>query len=413
MTLLLPSTRRLRSLGTAVVAVAVAFPATALGAQTAGPRVIRIDAATGAKSVLAGGGPWTRLSGIAVGPSGTVYVAERGTQAKDGSYSGGGVYSLSAPGFAIKRLTTASPIIAPTSLMVSGSTLYASGNAGVSSVDTNPPFTQTLLSPERLGGFAVVGSTLYTTTAPDCNATPPHNTTVVAIDTTTGGRTQVGDLGCDYPSAMIAAPNGTLLVAGVGSNGSSTGIVRLNPATGQVTPAAAGGKIQAPAGIALTASGDLIVADGNTGVLRISGATGKQTTIASGGDFTQSGSVALDPSGNIYVTASGTVTLKATAKARQRFSSGIRVNVSCRPRCAFSYRMEFPGQSYAGTGFELIDRPGSKWTLRLKMGAETKRLLSKTLRSKRSMKVRVKLVPLDGYHQTIGKEVNLTVVLAR
>ena len=107
------------------------------------------------------------------------------------------------------------------------------------------------------------------------------------------------------------------------------------------------------------------------------------------------------------------MTLKATAKARQRYSSGIRVKVSCRPRCGFAYRMTFPGQSYAGTGFELVDRPGTKWTLRLKMGAETKRLLSKTLRSKRSMKVRVKLVPLDGNHQTIGKEVNLTVVLAR
>jgi hypothetical protein len=163
----------------------------------------------------------------------------------------------------------------------------------------------------------------------------------------------------------------------------------------------------------MTSSGDLIVADSTSGVLRISTATGNQATIASGGDFTQSGSVALDPSGNIYVTASGTATLKATAKARQRFSSGIRVSVSCRPRCGFAYRMTFPGQSYAGTGFELIDRPGTKWTLRLKMGVETKRLLSKTLRSKRSVKVRVKLVPLDGNHQSIGKEVNLNVVLAR
>ncbi|HEY6886321.1 MAG TPA: hypothetical protein VI300_01040, partial [Solirubrobacter sp.] len=58
-------------------------------------------------------------------------------------------------------------------------------------------------------------------------------------------------------------------------------------------------------------------------------------------------------------------------------------------------------------------RPGSTWTLRLKMGAETKRLLSKTLSRKRSMKVKVKLVPLDGNHQTIAKEVNLTVILTR
>jgi hypothetical protein len=282
----------------------------------------------------------------------------------------------------------------------------------VSSIDTNSPFTQRVLSPGSVGDLAISGSTAYTTVGPDC-VEGGHNAKVVAIDTATGVRTEVGDLGCAYPSAIVAAPNGTLLIGRVDVNASSAGIVQFNSATRTVTPVATGGKLRSPAGIALTASGDFIVADATSGVLRISPATGKQTTIASGGDFTQARAVALDPSGNIYVTASGTATLTATAKARQRYSRGIRVSASCRPRCTLAYRMEFPDESYAGTGFVQVDRPGTKWSLRLKLRPETKRLLSKTLRRKRSVKVRVQLVPLDGNFQTIGKEVNLTVTLTR
>ncbi|HEY6886647.1 MAG TPA: hypothetical protein VI300_02670, partial [Solirubrobacter sp.] len=342
MTPTLLSPCRLRRLGS-VVAVAAVFPATALGAETPGPKVIRIDASTGAKTVLAGGGPWTSLSSIAVGPSGTVYVADHG-----------GIYSLAAPGFTVTRFTT----VIPSSLTVSGTTLFAGGSTGVSSIDTNPPFTQTVLSPESVGDLAISGSTAYTTVAPDC-VDGGHNAKVVAIDTATGARTEVGDLGCAYPSGIVAAPDGTLLIGRVDVNGSSTGIVRFNPATRTVTPVATGGKLRSPSGIALTASGDFIVADSTSGVLRISPASGKQTTIASGGDFTQARAVALDPSGNIYVTASGTATLKATAKARQRFSKGIRVSASCRPRCSLAYRMEFPDETYAGTGFVQTARPGS------------------------------------------------------
>src|SRR4051812_18134514 len=111
MTPTLLRTRRLCRLGTAA-AVAAAFPATALGAGSPGPRVIRIDASSGAKTVVAGGGAWTSLSGIAVGPSGTVYVADHR-----------GLYSLTAPGFAITRFTS----VIPSSLTVSGTTLFAGG----------------------------------------------------------------------------------------------------------------------------------------------------------------------------------------------------------------------------------------------------------------------------------------------
>jgi hypothetical protein len=66
----------------AVVAVTAALPATALGAEVPGPKVVRIDPSTGAQTVLGGGAPLTHLSGVAVGPTGTVYVANRGRRAR-------------------------------------------------------------------------------------------------------------------------------------------------------------------------------------------------------------------------------------------------------------------------------------------------------------------------------------------
>ena len=164
----------------------------------------------------------------------------------------------------------------------------------------------------------------------------------------------------------------------------------------------------------MTSSGDLVVADRTSGVLRISGTTGKQKTIASGGDLTQAGAVALDASDNIYVTASGTVTLKATAKRRQRYSaSGIRVKATCRPRCAMAYRVTFPGATFSGTSFTVKDRQASKWTLRVKFDAATKRSIVKALRRKRSLKAQVVLAALDGNRQSVAEDVNVNVELVR
>src|SRR4051812_10421297 len=94
----------------AVAAVAAGSPAAALGADPGNPRILRIDA-TGTQTVLAGGAPWSILTGLAVGASGTVYVANRGAFVGEGKPTqGAGIYALTPPEFAITPVATTSPI---------------------------------------------------------------------------------------------------------------------------------------------------------------------------------------------------------------------------------------------------------------------------------------------------------------
>lgn len=70
-------------IGTARIAVAAAvaaasFPAIASGAEAPGSKVLRINPSTGARTVLAGSADWHALTGIAVAPSGTIYVSAQG-----------------------------------------------------------------------------------------------------------------------------------------------------------------------------------------------------------------------------------------------------------------------------------------------------------------------------------------------
>jgi hypothetical protein len=119
--------------------VAVAFAATTFGvpaAAFANPSVLRIDPATHAQTVLASGAPWSKLAGIAVDASGTVFVA-------NGGDDGAGLYSLTAPRFAI------TPVVSDDGfggLVGAGSTLYALGSPSVRSVGTSAPFAQRVVA---------------------------------------------------------------------------------------------------------------------------------------------------------------------------------------------------------------------------------------------------------------------------
>ena len=155
-----------RTLGIFAVAAVAAFgfPGASLGADGAGSKVLRIDPSTGARTVLTNNGDWHALPGIAVGPTGTVYVAAEGR--------GHGLFSLTAPGFAIVQLGKSWP----EGLALSGQTLYTLNSAGVGSNDINPPFTGRLLSqndPADLLGIAAAGSTVYGTWAKGCGSGRP------------------------------------------------------------------------------------------------------------------------------------------------------------------------------------------------------------------------------------------------
>ena len=415
---MLVQTRRSRRLGIAAVALAaVSFPATAFGADSRGPRVVRIDP-SGAQTVLAAGASLNELTGVTVGPSGAVYVSRRGG-------SSGGIFSLAAPDFAIRPLANTRPTASPWDVLASGSTLYSLDHAGLVSIDTNEPITQKVLS-SRQGSdipdpsfVALSGSTLYGTDPGDCDgetADERSEGSVVAIDTVTGARSKVAELDCGAPAGIAVAPDGTLLIA------MRTEIIRLNPADGSRTSVSKGGALRDARDIALTSSGDLIVADATKGLLRISTTTGGQSTIASGGNVTGAAFVALDTSGNIYVAASGPAVLKASAARRQRFSeSGIRVSASCRPRCSIRYSVALTGTSPAVDGDDgTTQRVSSKRSVRVKLYDGTydpfdsaNEFVKQALRRNRVVRAKLTLTPIDGLGIAQGKRVRLTVRLVR
>ncbi len=65
---------------------------------------------------------------------------------------------------------------------------------------------------------------------------------------------------------------------------SSAAVIGINPATGQRTIVASGGRLLRPFGIALDANGDVLVSDtGSQAIIRIDSLTGSQTAVAVGG----------------------------------------------------------------------------------------------------------------------------------
>ncbi len=399
-----PRCRR-RTIAGAVAAVAVGFPATAFGADTDGPNVIRIDPSTGARTVLASSSSWLSLNAIAVGRSGTVYVAAEGKRS--------GVYSLTGRKFEITPLATTSPTSSPYGLASSGGTLYTADTAGLLSIDTKSPFTQKLVAPQALRYIAVSGSTVYGTPFGRCNRSTATNGFALAAIDAAGSRRDVAALVVcpEDPRGIAAAPDGTLVVA------TATKIIRVNPADGSSTTLSQGGLLSEAIAVAVTSSGDVIVADFNSGVLRIS-PTGKQSTIASGGNLKGVNTVALDAAGTIYVTAPPAQGLQISAPSRQRFSAarGIRISVGCRPDCGVSYRVKAAGTTYDG---RLEDKHGNilfigaRKTRYLTLDAKTNRRIATALGRQRTVKVTVSVTPEDDHTEPLEKPTTLTVRLAR
>ena len=407
-----------RRFATAVVAVAVVgFPATALGAEPASPRVIRIDPSTGAQTVLAAGAPWGRLAAVAVAPSGTVYVADDRPNAS-------GIYSLTAPGFAITPFATTVPSENPLDLAATDSTVYSlDGQAGVVSIAATAPFAQTILSPPSVNGegdplnpyaFTLSGSTLYGVSPSDCfgedSAGESSYAGVVAIDTATGDRTYPADLGCNDPGPVEAAPDGTLLIAFPAGDRNPATIVRMSTAGGSSTTIAKGGLLRDPVDLAVTPSGDVIVADLTSGVLRIS--HGKQSVVASGGNLNGVNGVATDAGGGIYAIAPGgpAAVLNVSAPLRERYSkSGVAVTASCRPRCTLGYSMRYSFSERKGS----LARVGAKRSVRLKFPAQIQRSVAKRLRTYKTAAVTLTMRPQDGHGKALGQPITMTVTLTR
>ena len=226
-----------------------------------------------------------------------------------------------------------------------------------------------------------------------------------------------GGIGCDEPTGIAAARDGTLFVA-VRTEKGAVKIVKVDPATGKRTTVSQGRLLKAPQGLALTASGDVIVADSASGILRVSPGNGKQTKIASGPALSGVQAVALDAAGRIYAIAAGpTPVLTASAVGPQRVSSGtIQIRVSCRPSCAVDYTFDIlANKLYAYEGFaeKPVKGVGAARTLKIKLNAQARKAVSSALRDGDRTVARVKLHAITPRTGAPGRTITVRVPLIR
>ena len=324
--------RRSICAGAAVLAAAL-VPATA-SAATGNPLVARIDPTTGVPKPLAGGAPWTVLGGLAFGPTGTLYVADLGL----GPSAQGGIYSLTAPAFAITPVARTAPTTTPTDVVAGGSTLYTLDQDRVLSIVPGAPATQKVLTS---GGLydqygiepqfgALAGNMLYTTASLTCASVGGGGAYVIAVDTTTGAQSLVKSFGCTSLRGIAVTPAGQLLVA---QGGKTAKIVQLDPQTGAVTTRSSGGALKQPQGIALDAAGDIMVADSVSGVIAVSSQGGQQSPVTTPPAVGGATGIAVGPDGGIYITEAGIPPkLRASAARRQHLrSAGIALRGRLQP----------------------------------------------------------------------------------
>jgi hypothetical protein len=424
--------RRLAAVALALLTTAaVAAQPAAAGSTPGNPQVLQINPTTGAQKVIAGGSPWTTLGGIAVGSDGTLYVANQGPAGP--SPQGAGIYSLTAPAYAITPVATTAPTAYPTGLVAGASTLYSLDGTSVIGIGTTPPYTQQVLSPgplyQQYGvqpvAGALSGTTLYTTAWSSCDSAEGGGAYVIAVNTATGAQTMVKNLGCASLGGIAVEQAGTLLIAEPSTNTVTGGpsapaqIVRLNPATGAVTTLSSGGSLKTPQGIAIDPAGDLYVADSTSGVIAVSASTGQQSPVTSGGSLGGATGIALRASGStmsLYVTEAGVPpTVRASAARSQRWSaSGISFAAQCNRTCTVAYDAAISIRG--ATGFSqdaAFHTVTGRRALRIKLPEQVNRRISRALRQGRRVTVRLTITPQDPRTAAPGASTRLTVRLTR
>jgi hypothetical protein len=403
-------------MGAAAAAIAGAALLPAAASAASNPQIVRVDPTTGAAKALAGGAPFTHLGGLAIGPAGRLYVANQGPVGP--APRGAGIYSLAAPGYAVSPFATGGPTVDPAAVVADGATLYSLDGDRVIAVDTVTGAQRVVSS----GGLydsigvqpafgAVSGGTLYTTASSSCSSAEGGGSYVIAVDTATGAQTLVKRFGCRALGGIATTPGGPLIVA-VG--GSPAKIVRLDPATGAVATMASGGSLKAPQGLALDASGDVIVADASSGVVAVAATGGDQSPYTAPGAIVGAAGVAVDPSGGIYVTEAGPAPrLTATAASPQRFSrSGIAF--AARPSRAATVRytavVRIAGKSSFAKSAAFANVQGRR-ALRVSLPSQIDRRIESALRQGRSVSVRLTVRPQDSRSGSLGKATTVRVRL--
>jgi sugar lactone lactonase YvrE len=131
---------------------------------------------------------------------------------------------------------------------------------------------------------------------------------IVRVDADTGAQQQVSSGGSLVnPSGIAVSTSGELIVADPQAFGGNGGVIRVNRLTGAQSTLSSGGSFKDPTGVAIAANGDVLIADpeaaagGNGAVLRVDPVTGAQSTVSSGGSFKDPTGVAVEANGAILV----------------------------------------------------------------------------------------------------------------
>lgn len=264
--------------------------------------VIRIDPVTGAQTVISSGGNFVEPLGLTVDPSGDIFVV-------DGGFFGtgkiirvdplsGAQTIVSAGGLFVRPFDLALDAAGQILVVDTGATLAFEGPGSIIRVD---PMTgaQALVS----SGGLLVGPTGITLDAAgqiivsDVDFSGPG--AIIRVDPVSGAQTLISTGGSFVgPVRAVVDPTGQIFVSDQSAfrTGTTIGaIFQVDPVSGAQTViynSSGGGPIQGPEGIALDASGQLLVAfrghpdfDVPDGVARIDPATGVVTVISSDGSL--------------------------------------------------------------------------------------------------------------------------------
>jgi DNA-binding beta-propeller fold protein YncE len=211
--------------------------------------VAQIDSGTGQQTILSSGGFLVAPLGIAVSPSGEVFVADPGAD----------------------RIIGIDPVTG-TQRVVGGFVLDPIGIAVSSS-----------------GQLVVAG---------------PSAATLVGLDPFSGLQTTLSSGGnLSAPFGVAIAPDGDILVLDLTAfpnpKGPAGAVIRVDPESGVQEVVSSAGFFGRATGIAVAPSGDIFIADDAFGgqVFRIDLATGAQALVTTGGMFTEPLTLAIAPNG--------------------------------------------------------------------------------------------------------------------
>lgn len=257
-------------LGIAVVAL---VPGDILIADPDAHAVIRVDPMTGAQSVLSSGGSFIEPLGLTVDPRGQVLVVDAGF-------------------FGIGKIIRVDPLSGAQSVVSSGGLFVH-------------PFDITV---DAAGQILVVDTEAFG---------GPGG--IIRVDPLSGAQTPVSSGGNFLgPTGITLDATGQIIVGDVDAFGGSGGIIRIDPISGTQTVISSGGSFVGPVRTVIDSTGQIFVSDqsafrndGNNtlgAIFRVDPVSGAQTVIynsSGGGPVQGSEGIALDATGQILVAFRG------------------------------------------------------------------------------------------------------------